>query len=138
MANTYLTRTPSSAGDTKKVTFSFWVKRGSISANQYIYMVNQSGNQFAIKFGSNDKIDIFSFNGASYDFEATNTRVLRDTFGWYHICINFDTTQASLSNRLKIFINGEQDTVAFPTGTINQDDQFHFLKNGTTNIGKDA
>jgi hypothetical protein len=35
---------------------------------------------------------------------------LRDSSAWYHLVIAVDTTQATASNRIKMYINGNQVT----------------------------
>jgi hypothetical protein len=37
-------------------------------------------------------------------------RVFRDTSAWYHIVVAFDTTQATAANRVKVYVNGVQET----------------------------
>jgi len=49
-------------------------------------------------------------------FALTTTQVFRDPSAWYHFVFSVDTTQATASNRLKIFVNGTQIT-AFSTAT---------------------
>ena len=34
----------------------------------------------------------------------------RDFNAWYHICYLFDTTQSTAADRVKIYVNGEQQT----------------------------
>jgi hypothetical protein len=38
----------------------------------------------------------------------TTTQVFRDPSAWYHFVVAFDTTQATPSNRVKIYVNGAQ------------------------------
>jgi hypothetical protein len=48
----------------------------------------------------------------------------RDTSAWYHIVVAFDTTQSTASNRVKVYVNGEQWTefgVSENYGTQNND-----------------
>ena len=42
MATTYLSKTPSSAGNRKTFTFSTWIKRSNLSSAQTIFMGGQS------------------------------------------------------------------------------------------------
>jgi hypothetical protein len=43
--------------------------------------------------------------------------VFRDCSAWYHILASIDTTQATASNRAKVYVNGTQVT-AFSTSSI--------------------
>jgi hypothetical protein len=130
MASTYLTRTPSSAGSTQTGTISFWVKKSS-TENQYLYMVDDGSNQFALRF-NNDKIMVFHFNGSTYDFDLYTTALFRDVSGWYNIVLKIDTTNATAIERFKLYVNNEY--IAWNT-TIAQNFNGVFFKNSSTNIG---
>ena len=110
-----LTRTPSSAGNRKTFTLSVWIKRGKIGTDQAILDAqNSSGDQATLRFssegGSDNKINVFYYNGSSFVYRVHTDAELRDVNGWYHIVIAFDTTQATAANRVKIYQNGVQLT----------------------------
>ena len=44
------------------------------------------------------------------DFSAGTNFKLRDINGWYHIVCTVDTTQATASDRLKLWVNNQQLT----------------------------
>jgi hypothetical protein len=44
------------------------------------------------------------------------SQLFRDVSAWYHIVLALDTTQATASNRVKLYVNGTQVT-AFATTT---------------------
>ena len=117
MANTYLIRTPSSSGNRKTFTFSFWFKRSKLGSDQYLYNQYNSSNSYNsfIGFSSNDAFLIWDYTN-SFQINLTTNRSFRDTSAWYHAVIAFDTTQATASNRVKIYINGVQET-SFSTAT---------------------
>ena len=109
----YLNRTPASAGNRRTWTFSAWVKRGSVDANYRSFFSN--GNAVdTILFWNDNSLAFRNFNGSSYDL--ITTQVFRDPSAWYHLVIAMDTTQATSSNRIKIYVNGVQVT-AFATAT---------------------
>jgi len=132
----YLSRTPSSAGNRKTWTWSGWVKRGKISnANQRFFGVFQGGvAQEYFRFESNDSLKIAIIAEAN---QVTTTQVFRDPSAWYHIVVVQDTTQATASDRLKVYVNGVQVTqfssTSYPSqnadGQINNTIQ-HFISNG--------
>ena len=106
MASTTLTRTVSSAGNTKTFTYSAWIKRGSVSSGQGIFgQGDQSSNNFNIRLESDGKIRI---EPSGFDIK-TNAQY-RDCSAWYHIVLAVDTTQATDTNRVKLYVNGEQVT----------------------------
>jgi hypothetical protein len=109
MANSYLTRTPSSAGNKQKFTISAWIKKASVgSAAHTIMCASNGGNRDAIMF-DNNKLAIFKYD-SGYTYQLRTTRLFRDSSAFYHIVVAFDTTQATASNRVKIYVNGEQVT----------------------------
>ena len=114
MASTFLTRTPSSAGNRKTFTISAWVKRGTISnANSQIIStgVYSSSQLFQTFFESDDTLYISDYtSGGSKSFQLSTNRKFRDINSWYHILFAVDTTQGTASNRVKVYVNGVQET----------------------------
>jgi hypothetical protein len=112
----YLSRTPASAGNRKTWTYSVWVKKtriiGSGNRMGLLGVGAQSSGNFVFGFANNvsgptgDEIlvDRNAFAGPA------STAVYRDVSGWYHIVIAVDTTLAS--NRIKVYVNGSQLTIA--------------------------
>ena len=113
-----LTRTPSSAGNTQKFTYSTWFKRSVISSESYPFLNagSNAANYFRLNFESNDTIGAFSISGGSTDFEYVTTQVFRDPSAWYHLVFAVDTTNGTEGNRLRLYINGSEVT-SFSTET---------------------
>ncbi len=114
MANTYLDRTPSGAGNSKTFTISCWIKRSKISYDYSMFYtagLHQSTLMSQLYFIDDDKLlfGAWNSNGSTNHYIATN-RVFRDTSAWYHIVVAVDTTQATAANRVKIYVNGTQET----------------------------
>ena len=111
----YLSRTPASAGNRKTWTFSCWVKR----SGTYPHMLGVDGtteaNFFQFTFETDDKIYVRTANNTN---TLITTQVFRDYSAWYHVVLAVDTTQATSSNRLKLYVNGVQvtafDTASYP------------------------
>jgi hypothetical protein len=121
-ASARLSRTFASTGTNNKIqTFSAWVKRGLLSSSTTYRLMGgydgSSSNSTEINF-NNDNLRI-EFGGAANNALIT-TQVFRDSSAWYHIVIAIDTTQATSSNRIKMYVNGSQIT-AF--GTANYPSQ---------------
>jgi hypothetical protein len=112
-ASAYLNRTPASATNRKTWTWSAWVKRGTLGSFQYIYGAGGGTNDSTLAFYSDDTFACFLEDGTGSSGIRT-TQVFRDPSAWYHIVVALDTTQATSSNRLKMYINGSQVT-AFGT-----------------------
>ena len=109
----YLSRTPSSTSNRRTWTFSAWVKRSNITtgAFQTLFAANDSSNYGLygtyIWFTTTDTLAI-SINSGIY-YLQTNA-VFRDASAWYHVVVNIDTTDPTSSNRMKIYVNGVQET----------------------------
>ena len=121
MANTYLTRTPSSETNRKTFTWSGWVKRSSLGQNYFFSQGGATGNNFAILFNGSDQFYFWDYHG-SWDFEFKTNAKYRDTNGWFHFVVAIDTTQATQSDRVKAYINGEQITSWETANYPNQND----------------
>ena len=111
MANTYLSRTPSSASNRKTWTWSAWVKRSKLSNdNQVLFQARDGSFPEKLQFKSADILE-YDHDIAGTDYTVRTAMVFRDTSAWYHIVVAKDTTQATETNRIKIYVNGEQQTL---------------------------
>ena len=109
--SSYLSWTPASAGNRKTWTWSGWVKRGNISGYQYLFASGNATPWAGILFsdnGTNSRIQITFTAGSSGG--TSTTAEFRDPSAWYHIVVAVDTTQATASDRIKLYINGTQIT----------------------------
>ena len=118
MANTYLTRTPSSAGNRQTWTVSIWFKRGNLSGSNIALLTADGAGDIEtfIRFRDTNLLQISTWNGSGYDFDLRTNRLFRDTSAWYHVVVAADTTQGTASNRIKLYVNGVQET-SFSTET---------------------
>ena len=109
----YLSRTPSSTTDRQKFTISFWLKRAKVITRENILFESRpsAGTYFAISFRNSGSADsdriLFQDNSG---LVLTFAPRYRDVSAWYHIVASFDTTQATASNRAKLYVNGTQIT----------------------------
>jgi len=111
MASTYLTRTPSSATNQKTFTFSSWCKLSATGENYLISSNNGgSGAEFKISFNANGTFNVNKWNGSSNELNLTTNALYRDFSAWYHVVVAVDTTNATADDRIKIYINGTQET----------------------------
>jgi hypothetical protein len=114
--NPYLTWTPSSAGNTKTWTFSCWFKRGKVTGDLALLQAHTGSAYTEIKIDGNQVLNIDQYTGSAYTFQFITSAKYRDVSAWYHLVVKVDTTDATSSNRVKVYINGEQVT-AFSTET---------------------
>jgi hypothetical protein len=113
----YLDRTFPSAGNRKTYTLSLWVKRGILggSTTQFFFGSGLSTTAGGFYFTATDNIEVNPRVNNTNTF-LTTTQVFRDPSAWYHIVFALDTTQATDSNRMKLYVNGVQVT-AFSTAS---------------------
>ena len=116
MASAYLQK-QITATNTTAITFSAWVKRSKLGydAAAVFQTENNSSDYLAMVFNGSDKID-FQITGTQN--RRITTRVFRDTNAWYHILVAIDSSQGSADDRIKLYINGSQET-SFDTKTTN-------------------
>ena len=133
MASTSISRTPSSTGNRQTWTFSAWVKRSELSTNQKIFEASPDGsNTTDIRLKTDDTLQVYSEVGGVTKYNLKTNRFLRDTNGWMHIVVAVDTTQGTSSNRVKLYINGVQET-SLNTATY-PDQNFDTLVNYASQI----
>jgi len=118
-SDSYLEKTFSSAGSTRKFTFSTWLKGHdtAVHGSTYFFVGNINGSTNIDAIGITNtgiQISINSANSGSLN----STALFKDMSAWYHFVIGVDTTQGTASNRVKVYINGVQvtdwDTETYP------------------------
>jgi hypothetical protein len=127
----YLSRT-FSTGNRRTWTWSGWVKRGTLGTEQFVFGNYNAtlGGAAGIRFEPDNTIIFYNFVGA-FQVQRATTQVFRDPSAWYHIVAILDTTQATASDRAKLYVNGTQITAFSATtnptqnydGVINYNDQ---------------
>ena len=128
-----LSRAVSTSGSSTNATLSVWVKRSSLGTRQQIYSNKTADSGFSawnMYFNaSNDRLYIDHHDGSNNKSLYT-TQVFRDVSAWYHIVHTIDTTAAEATNRLRLYINGEEVT-DFATDQAPDQDSNLALSNST-------
>jgi len=114
----YFKRTPPSAGNRRTFTMSMWYKPSivvSADSNPQLFSVGDTGERPSAALthlpqGLNGALAFEEYDGSAYNYQIKTNAILRDVSAWYHIVVAVDTTQSTNSNRIKIYINGEQQT----------------------------
>ena len=135
--NPNLTFTPSSAVTSERKTFtiSWWVKRANLGTTGFMWEMggNDNANERIIaRFDSNNRLNV---NDSSTAFRIPN-RAFRDLSAWYHIVVAFDTTDSTADNRVKVYINGVQETSFLTSNNPGQNDTKGFSHNSEHTIGR--
>ena len=110
-SNTFLHKTPTGDSNKQVFTFSTWLKRGNITAEMGIFTAGDDSNRngfFTVMFTDADELNIQFYDGA-FDDLKTN-RKFRDVSAWYHIVVAVDTTDGTAANRIKVYVNGVQES----------------------------
>jgi archaellin len=108
----YLSWTPASAGNRKTMTFSTWFKRGATNSGYTtIFTAGNNSPSARTEYGLyGDKLHLgLNPTGATWNYVTTNA-VIRDHSAWYHLVVAIDMTQATSTNRVKCWVNGELQT----------------------------
>jgi hypothetical protein len=128
-----LTFTPSSNGNKRTFTISFWVKTvetqtvasdgntvysaytsGFGSANvYYLRRVNTRGKHF-LNQGTNSSAGTFITDG-----------IYADPGAWYHVLVKYDFTNSTAADRMILYINNERVTVNTTAANVNADSSFN-------------
>ena len=113
----YLNRTATS-GNRQVATFSGWLKKCSngVDTNRVFLEYNSGTNYFEIRWRDADNLRIYEELNGGTGFELITNRLFRDPSAWYHIVVAIDTTQGTAANRIKLYVNGVQET-SFATET---------------------
>jgi hypothetical protein len=133
----YLNRTPSVAGNRKTWTWSGWVKRSKITSGDYEFIFGYaSGSTYEglLWAAGSDKLEFWSSPAAPI---IQTTQLFRDPSAWFHIVLACDTTQATASNRVKLYINGSQVTQLDAASYPAQDFLFKINDTVAYNIGSE-
>ena len=136
-ASAYFSRTNTNAPTNAKIgTLSMWVKRGSLATGNSQYLIEtgtgaSNNTYFTLFFDTSNNIN----SGQYSETPFTNTSVVfRDPSAWYHIVITYDSTQATASNRFKLYVNNQLFT---SSTTITQNNEWAILQaSQLVNIGR--
>jgi hypothetical protein len=130
----YLSQTPSGAGNQKTWTWSGWVDPSSLAnGGPMDLFTTSSGSGSSLQLASlrlngNHQLEFYDYSAAT---NANSTNLLTNQqFGsnsWYQVTLVYDTTQSTATNRVKLFVNGQQitsfasqiDPVQNSNGTVN-------------------
>lgn len=108
-------------------TYSCWIKRSLLGTVQ-ILLNAAAGSE--IGFTAADKIRFTTATG-----DLLTTAILRDCSGWYHIVVATDTSQATASDRVNIYINGLKITDYDTETYMDQNEVTDFLELAPHTLG---
>ena len=102
-------KTFSSAGNRDTFTLSCWVKRSGLSTTQRVIGWKNNGGGYGLIWEDTDQLK-FLITATGSNAAFTTNRVFRDTSAWYSIILKVDTTQSTEADRMRLYINGVEET----------------------------
>ena len=131
-STSYMTKSSSSVANQTKFTISVWVKRSNNLTYSYsgfnndMQIIGQTTSSYCrLMFNSTGTLQFYG----ETRLDLKTNRKFKDFSAWYHIFIAVDTTQGTAANRVKMFINGVQETSLATATYPNQNDNISFFKN---------
>ena len=112
----HLTRTPSSAGNQKKWTFSCWIKRSELGGSGFnagemrIFGGDANASHIFMVAGETLRWDLAPEGSGSASASLTTNRMMRDHINWFHLVCALDTDESTADNRMRMYINGVEET----------------------------
>jgi hypothetical protein len=132
------------ATDARKWTWSSWVKRGLFGASAQAGLIasgnsTTDGSGVTFSYGTGEFLAFYDYISSTFTTNLLTTQVFRDPSAWYHIVVAVDTTQATASNRVKLYVNGTQIT-SFSTAVYPALNSTGYMNSGTfaTTIGREG
>ena len=116
MATTRLYRTPGSAGNRLKWTWSSWIKLATHSDNvtywgqTFLCASSDANNYTELALQNSGLMDFVNVTGGSTDARLVTSRYFRDPTAWYHIVVVWDSANVTAGDRMKIYVNGVEET----------------------------
>ena len=133
-----LSRTKGTSTSTTKGTYSFWFKLSKTTGLTLIENGTAAADRAIVYIQSDSTLKLFSKIGNSTKLDLGTNRVFRDVSAWYNVVIAIDTTQGTDTNRVKLYVNGTQETsFASSTYPAQNDALRFFTSNEIEEIGID-
>jgi len=119
------------SAERKKHTVSCWAKRGNLGDENHLIYAIAGSNSTYIRFNGDDTLRFRFYDGGADQAELVTNRLFRDPSAWYHIVLVYDSTQGTASNRVKIYVNGVQET-SFSTEDYPDQNEESIIGNSAT------
>ena len=100
----YLNKTFSSAGNRILWTFSTWIKRGDLTANNYIF--DATGRLYLRFVNSSAKLEV----GNASDTILLSNRLFKELDSWGNLVWTLDSAQSTVIERMRCYWNGVEIT----------------------------
>ena len=120
---TSLKRSKGSQSSLRIGTYSFWIRFTTIGSFQvYSNTVENDNNRGYWQLTSDMKWRMVDNDASGTHIQLRTTRKFRDLSSWYHFVVRVDTTQATSTDRVRLYVNGVQETSFDQTDYPSQND----------------
>ena len=110
-SSSYMSFAPASHMNMDRWTWSCWVKRSKLGAVQTLFNCDNAASDLTeLQFLATDQLHFENLVSNSIKGKRVTTRVFRDVSSWMHIMVVWDSGNATAGDRIKIYINGVQET----------------------------
>jgi hypothetical protein len=105
----YLTRTPSAVGTQTTWTWSGWVDTSSNGSTRDLFTA-AGGTQLAtLRVASDGTLRFYEYDNATASYRTDlQTAATLSTNVWHNVVLSYDTTQATATNRVRLYVDGQQ------------------------------
>ena len=131
---TSLKRSKGSQSSLRIGTFSFWIKFTTVGGfNIYSNTVENDNNRGYLSFTSDSKYRMVDNDSSGTHIQLRTNRLFRDFNAWYHVVVRIDTTQSTSTDRVRLYVNGVQETSFDQTDYPSQNTDLKIFEGGQTN-----
>lgn len=108
----YLTYTPSSAGNSRKWTFSSWLRPGYVSTRQTLISTGASSTYYTSLWYDEGCINFYNtYGGTGADCQLKTHEINRDPSAYMHVLFIYDSANATEADRMQLWVDGVRVTV---------------------------
>lgn len=130
-ANAYISRTYGTSTNRNTSSVAVCVKRGALGTTQTIFAAGtDDSNKTLIRFNSADQIEFSSVYDSSGQGNLTTTAVFREPTAWLCLLFVFDFSNATASERVRIFSEDTRLAVSTVVGVSGSNN--HWINTGAT------
>jgi len=131
----------------RNLLFHAWIKQSSLDASTISHVLYNQGddagnNHYYIVLYQDDiyinDYDYGSSGSPGSDLILQTDRKFRDTSAWMNIIVRVDTTESTAADRVRVYINGVQET-SFSTATYpDENADLHVMNQTSQSTGVDT
>ena len=111
--STYMHRTQDTADNKRKMTLSWWMRRGSTFGTELCLFAAGASSRYMARLESNDKMGLRLTNGTT-EKTMTTDMIFMDPTAWYHCVWVADCTGTNSNDFSILYVNGVRASM---TGT---------------------